>query len=591
MSLEEHDVIVGNLLPNDLVCYTDGSASPNPGPAGAGASIFSICECSVIDLGLSIGCSTNNLGELVAIGIVLRELLSRPQKNHEPTRVFLFTDSLYAASAVLSTKPPNSHSDTIRAIRALLVQVSHLYTVSFHWIRGHMDIGGNERADRIAKVYARLSVGIPTTTTHLSFVAHRTVSSWPYGLISVPFEAFLSHLPKACLPVVLQSSRVPFNDPTLGDSAIPIFNDCEHLTTPSLDVRDHVSLCDPSEAGLVQLSKAHFPVVVQSSRVPSNDPTLGDLAIPIFNDCVQGSSSEPFRVVVVHMPKACLPPVIQSPSDPFNDPNVESLSIVSLDACATGCTSPTVRSLPLNALESAHVIFFNCQHTSVHTGQVNANESLVLMGPESNVGFSWRPSNDGITNELNQPLPTIPDRQRHETRVAEPTQAVRYTLRSHARAARGRNHCVPVSFNDPLTVDKHVETSSVSTLNLCLDHPAWVPASPTYAIVVNKPTVSPSVTTDADTFQHPVWVPVSSTHLMTVDKPVESSSDSTPNLPIVTFQFGAEGGWRTLGKIPDVSGDTGTVIVDCPDPGVNEGLCFPLTFRHPEGDELDFKHA
>ena len=78
---------------------------------------------------------------------------------------------------------------------------------------------------------------------------------------------------------------------------------------------------------------------------------------------------------------------------------------------------------------------------------------------------------------------------------------------------------------------------------------------------------------------------------MTVDKLVESSSDSTHNLSIDTFQFGAEGGWRTLGKIPDVSGDTGTVIVDCPDPGVNEGLCFPLTFRHPGGDELDYKHA
>ena len=77
---------------------------------------------------------------------------------------------------------------------------------------------------------------------------------------------------------------------------------------------------------------------------------------------------------------------------------------------------------------------------------------------------------------------------------------------------------------------------------------------------------------------------------MTVDKPVESSSDSTPKLPFV-IQFGAEGGWRTLGKIPDVSGDTGTVIVDCPDPGVNEGLCFPLTFRHPDGDQLDYKHA
>ena len=119
-SLVEHDDIVGNLLPSDLVCYTDGSASPNPGPAGAGASIFSLSDSYVIDLGLAIGFSTNNLGELIAIGIVLRELLSRSQADHKPTRVFLFTDSLYASNAVLSTKPPNTHSDTIRALRALL---------------------------------------------------------------------------------------------------------------------------------------------------------------------------------------------------------------------------------------------------------------------------------------------------------------------------------------------------------------------------------------------------------------------------------------------------------------------------------------
>ena len=125
--------------------------------------------------------------------------------------------------------------------------------------------------------------------------------------------------------------------------------------------------------------------------------------------------------------------------------------------------------------------------------------------------------------------------------------------------------------NDPLTVDKHVETSSVSTPNFFLDPPAWVPASITCAITVNKPAVSPYVTTRANSFDHPAWVPVGFPHSMTVDKPVESSSDTTSNISIDTVQVGAEGGWRTLGKIPDVSGDTGTVIVDCPDPVSTKG--------------------
>ena len=108
MSLHEHNEILGNLLPSDLVCYTDGSASPNPGPAGSGASIFSIGDACVIDLGMPIGFSTNRLGELVAIGIVLRDLLTRPHTDHPRTRVFIFTDSLYASKAVVSTKPPNT---------------------------------------------------------------------------------------------------------------------------------------------------------------------------------------------------------------------------------------------------------------------------------------------------------------------------------------------------------------------------------------------------------------------------------------------------------------------------------------------------
>ena len=143
---------------------------------------------------------------------------------------------------------------------------------------------------------------------------------------------------------------------------------------------------------------------MQSTRVHSNDPTVGELTIPILNDCVHGCTSVPLEAVVAQLPKACLPPVVQSPSDPFNDPNVDLLSIVSLDARASGCTSFTVRSRLCNAHECAHVIFFKCQLTSVHTEQDNANASLVLLGPESNDAFSLGSSNDGTTNAHNQPV-------------------------------------------------------------------------------------------------------------------------------------------------------------------------------------------
>ena len=223
----------------------------------------------------------------MAIGIVLRELLSRPQTDHLRTRVFIFTDGLYASSATLSTKPPNSHSDTIRAIRALLVQVTRIFTVSFHWIRGHINAGGNERADSIAKSYAHLSVGIPTATAHLSFVAHRTVSRWPFGLTSVPLGFFLAQLPKASLPVDPQSDRVTSHDPCVNV-----------LTTPTHD-----------------------------------DPTLR---------CTSVSG----EIVLAHSPKTCLPPVVQYPCEAVKDHIVNVLSIASVNARATSCTPPIVSSWP-----------------------------------------------------------------------------------------------------------------------------------------------------------------------------------------------------------------------------------------------------
>ena len=289
--------------------------------------------------------------------------------------------------------------------------------------------------------------------------------------------------------------------------------------------------------------------------------------------------------------KACMPPDIQSHCDLFNDHLFDPLSTVSSGVRDNSRTSPTVRSWSPNAHDCAHVIFFNCQHTSVHTGSDVANSKPSLMGPDTNAGFRLRSSNGGTSNNLNQPVDKTLNRARHVIRVAEPTQAARYTLRSHTRAVRTPVVSVSLSYSDTLTVDKHVETSSVSTPNLDHDLPAWVPVSIPCAIAVNTRVVSSCVTTSTNSFDHLTWVPVGSPHSMTVVKPVESSSDTTPNISLDTFQVGAEGGWRTLGQIPDVSGDTGTVIVDCPDPGVNEGLCFPLTFRHPGGDELDYKHA
>ena len=123
--------------------------------------------------------------------------MSLPLLATYPTHVFIFTDSLFASNAVVSSKAAVAHSATIRALRQLFSSVLKLVPVTFHWIRGHSGAGGNERVDRIAKKYATLSVGLPAVPAPTSFVGHRSSTPWPFSVSGAPLHLFLDNLPKA----------------------------------------------------------------------------------------------------------------------------------------------------------------------------------------------------------------------------------------------------------------------------------------------------------------------------------------------------------------------------------------------------------
>ena len=193
-SVISHDSIIDSAPTGSLICYTDGSASPNPGPSGAGASVFDVIAGAVFDLGLSLGHGTNNLGELIAVGICLKFIGDRcASADPRPPHVYIFTDSLFASNAVVSSKKPASHAVLIKLIRALFAMVVKLVPTTFHWIRGHSGVGGNERVDRIAKLYAPLSAGVLSTPFSFDTTVFKT--DWHTELISSPFHLFLERLP------------------------------------------------------------------------------------------------------------------------------------------------------------------------------------------------------------------------------------------------------------------------------------------------------------------------------------------------------------------------------------------------------------
>jgi len=198
-SIINHRALTSSSESNVVFCYTDGSAFPNPGPSGAGVSMFLQNPDEVLDAGVSIGFSTNNAAELVALLICFVELLRLSELRHFVT-AFIFCDSSYAIYQATSSKLPGSNRDLIKRLRTVHSKAIAAFNVKLLWIRGHSVAGGNNRVDRLSRTFASLNPPQPAPfdTSRLSSYSSSS-SSWPFGfpLASVPFNCFFSSLPPA----------------------------------------------------------------------------------------------------------------------------------------------------------------------------------------------------------------------------------------------------------------------------------------------------------------------------------------------------------------------------------------------------------
>ena len=134
-----------------VTLYTDGACSGNPGPGGWGA----ILEYNGTEKELSGGESqtTNNRMELTA---VIRGL----QALKEPCTVELYSDSKYVIDGLQkgwaeswrkngwkkADKKPALNPD----LWEILLDLTHIHHLSYHWVKGHAENPKNNRCDQLA---------------------------------------------------------------------------------------------------------------------------------------------------------------------------------------------------------------------------------------------------------------------------------------------------------------------------------------------------------------------------------------------------------------------------------------------------------
>lgn len=142
-----------------IIVFSDGAAKGNPGPAGWGSVILTP-DRQVIELGGGSPYATNNQMELTGVIEALHHL------RNTPGHVDLYADSTYVIRGIrewirawkrrgwktVEGKDVLNREHWERLDR--LVAARGPRAITWHYVRGHTAVPGNERADAIASGFA-----------------------------------------------------------------------------------------------------------------------------------------------------------------------------------------------------------------------------------------------------------------------------------------------------------------------------------------------------------------------------------------------------------------------------------------------------
>ena len=134
----------------NMIIYTDGSVDPITGKSGSAAVIRNGKNqtMKVIKKRTRNFCSSMQT-ELIAINLALMNVIMNCKE--EKYRIIIHTDSLSAITNIKNIEPKDNIELT-KIAQSLLQEIHNIGgTTTFHWIPSHVQIYGNEQADKAAK--------------------------------------------------------------------------------------------------------------------------------------------------------------------------------------------------------------------------------------------------------------------------------------------------------------------------------------------------------------------------------------------------------------------------------------------------------